>query len=176
MQQTYLVSTEGVFIMTSSKGLAQYYADKNFDYAYPEGLFDLIRAGIATVITTESGDELNVLITDEPTIELDGFESIGTYPFQVLTEDAVFFLNHAEFTQICDNNRGDIQTFDFWEAPQQIDPFPEGVYELDFYFKEIDLEEEEEEENPEYELELLIHVRPQNGSIASKTIENILRF
>lgn len=175
MQSEFLISTEGVFILTSAIGLAQHYSHQEFDYDYPEGLMDVINKGVTAALTTENGDDLRVIITDESLDAYEGFDVIGSYPFQILPNDTVYLLSHAEFTQICDQYKGTIDAYDFYDAPDQVEGLVPGWYQVDFYGKELDLDEGDYDEEDIYELELIAHFQPLPEA-PHPTVQDVLRF
>lgn len=174
MKTTFEVSTEGVLILSTQNALKTYFSDKEFDYRYPEGLMSLINLGIASIIATDSGDELKVVVTDEAIPADDSFKRVGQYHLRVGEGDSIYVLSHAAFTQICDWHKGDIAAYNFFEEPQQTSELRAGEYEVTFYARETELDEEVEEEE-EYELEVLIHFKPSTQG-APRKVETLLRI
>jgi hypothetical protein len=106
--------TEGVLLICSKKGLKKYFADKEFDYNFPEGILPLINNGSVIALTTESSDEIKGEFIDIAMNEYKGYQLAGEQNLYIDEEDEIYVLSHAEFTQICDNHKGDIDAFDFW--------------------------------------------------------------
>ena len=57
--------TEGVLVICSKIGLMNFFADKEFDYSFPEGILPLVNRGIVVALVTESCDEVKGKIMDE---------------------------------------------------------------------------------------------------------------
>ena len=147
MIQTYNVSTEGVLLLCAQVGLKNYYQNKAFDYDYPEGILPLINQGIALAITTESGDEVCVQVTLNDSPNITDFQDLGTYQLEVQANDALFFLDHATFTQICDGLRGDINQYEFddtYSPKVALENLPTGWYQVQAYGKPLDDFEEKQ--------------------------------
>jgi hypothetical protein len=175
MKKEFNICSEGVLVLASKTGLAEYYADKKFDYDYPEGLMGLINSGIISAITTESGEELKVRITDQDITDLESFEKIGLYNLNIQTEDSIYILGHAEFTQICNWKKGKIEDYDFPESPVFISDFKTGWYEITIFAKEVEFDDEEEEEEFQFEIEVILHFKSIiNQSIAQ--LDDVLRI
>jgi hypothetical protein len=107
--------TDGVLLLCSKKGLKKYFSDKEFNYDFPEGILPLINSGIALAIITESGEE----VTGELRImggmnDKSDYEIASENKFYIEDNDEIFILSHSEFTQVCSNNNGDLDTFEFW--------------------------------------------------------------
>ena len=106
--------TGGVLLICSKKGLQKFYADKKFDYSFPEGILPLINLGIIAALVTESTEEVKGKIIDEAMNEYKGYRLVGEQNLFVEEDDELFVLAHSEFTQICDWHKGNIDDFKFW--------------------------------------------------------------
>lgn len=106
--------TEGVLVLCSKIGLQKYFADKEFDYTFPEGILPLVNLGIVVALVTESGDEVKGKVIDEAMNEYKGYRLLGQQNLFIEEEDELYVLSHSEFTQICSNNKGAIDSFSFW--------------------------------------------------------------
>lgn len=137
------ISTEGVLILASAKGLANEYKDKEFNYSFPEGLADILDQHTAIALMTSDGDELRVEF--EETDETPDKEIIRY--IRLLPEDELLVLCHSDFTTICDNYNGDYTQYS--RSVEKLENIAEGLYEVTIKVwnpKEIDEDEEEEEE------------------------------
>lgn len=101
--------TEGVLMIVNVSKCKEYYKDKEFDYAYPEGLADLITKGIVHIITTDEGIETINWLFDKSKIDLDEWEYKESYNYLDVAEgDEIRLVSHARFTQMCHNHQGDL--------------------------------------------------------------------
>lgn len=102
--------TEGVLMIANISKCKEYYADRKFDYDYPDGLADLITKGIVHIITTDEGIETIQWEFDQSKIDLNVWEYKDSYNYlDVETGDEVRLISHADFTQMCDNHNGDLE-------------------------------------------------------------------
>ncbi|MFM2387582.1 MAG: hypothetical protein RL660_2339 [Bacteroidota bacterium] len=109
--------TEGVLIIANITKCKEYYADKEFDYAYPEGLSDLLINGVIHIITTEEHVEEIHFIFDNEAFEFTEIDRRGktwlhseSYNYMKVDEgDEVRLISHADFTQMCNNHKGDLE-------------------------------------------------------------------
>ena len=156
--------TEGVLVIASKQGLKDYFAENEFGYDYPNDLFPLINAGIAFPITTESSEDIKLTMKAlEWGNKNEGFNEIGFYKIHVQEGDVLQIMSHAEFTQICDWHKGDVDKFEFEEdednrVANDIGPGWYAVQVLATPLAELDDEDEEEEEDEEnyFEIEVLL--------------------
>jgi hypothetical protein len=128
--------TSGVLLLCSKKGLQKYFSDKEFNYDFPEGILPLINQGIILAVVTESGEDVigEVRIMDAMQGHQDYLTSVRN-KLLVDQDDEIFLLSHSEFTQICSNNKGDIDAFKFWEEKISIADAKEGWYDVTTYYK-----------------------------------------
>ena len=100
-------NTEGVLILANVSRLGNFFADKEFDYSYPEGLAELVQSGIIHIITTEETVE-NLNFTDK--VEGIDLNDWALYPshnyLQVAGDEEVRVLSHGTFTRTCDQAKG----------------------------------------------------------------------
>jgi hypothetical protein len=107
--------TDGVLLLCSKRGLKKYFSDKEFNYDFPEGILPLLNSGIALAVITESGEDVTgELRIMEGMNDKIGYEIACENKFYVEDDDEIFILSHSEFTQVCSNNKGDLDTFEFW--------------------------------------------------------------
>ncbi len=99
--------TEGVLILANVSRLGNFFADKEFDYSYPEGLAELIQLGIIHIITTEETVE-NLNFTDDvQAIDLNDWELHPSNNYlQVAADEEVRVVSHGTFTMVCDQEKG----------------------------------------------------------------------
>lgn len=115
MQLKFEKDTAGVLLFCSKIGLKNYFANRAFDYNFPEGILPLIEAGIVAAVVTESGEdvtgEIRIMegINDKPDYQL----ATGT-KFRIEENDEILVLSHSEFTTLCADKKGDVDNFDFW--------------------------------------------------------------
>jgi hypothetical protein len=128
--------TSGVLLLCSKKGLQKYYADKEFNYDFPEGILPLINEGIILAVVTESGEDVvgQVRISESLNGDHEYLPTIDN-KFFLDVDDEIFLLSHAEFTQICDSHRGDIAAFSFWDEKISIKNAQQGWYSVRTYYK-----------------------------------------
>lgn len=137
------ISTEGVLVLASAKGLANEYKNKTFDYAFPEGLADILDQHIAIALQTSDGDEL--VIEFEETDETPDNEIIRY--IRLAAEDELLVLCHLDFTMICSNHHGDYKQYN--RPVEKLESIEKGLYEVKIKVwnpKDADENEEEEEE------------------------------
>lgn len=115
MKLTFEKDTAGVLLFCSKVGLKNYFATREFDYSFPDGILPLIEAGIVAAVVTESGEditgEIRIMegINDKPDYEL----ATGT-KFKIAENDEILVLSHSEFTSLCADKKGDVDNFEFW--------------------------------------------------------------
>jgi hypothetical protein len=131
------LNTEGVLLIASTNALKRYYADKAFDYDFPEGLYDLIRQGkLFAVITQESISELSIHFENASEEDLEGYIFLNDHNyFEAEDNDTVLIPDHAYFTQLCDWEKGNFEVFDA-ELPPVLN-IPKGTYKILTYHKEV---------------------------------------
>lgn len=101
-------TTEGVMIIANITKCKAYYANKDFDYRYAEGLEELIKGGIIHIVTTDEDVEVVELTFDKSDINPDTFKHLESYNFLSVDKgDEVRAISHADFTQMCDAHKGD---------------------------------------------------------------------
>ena len=102
-------TTEGVMIIANITKCKEYYADRKFDYRYAEGLKELIKDGIIHIVTTDEAVEVVELTFEKDDIDPDTFKHLESYNFLSVDEgDEVRAISHADFTQMCDTHKGDL--------------------------------------------------------------------
>lgn len=103
------LNTEGVLIIASTKGLKEYYSGRDFEYGFPDDLFELFKEGIIfAAVTEESINELIIMHEDSEVVNLLDYKILANYNvLNVQEDDRILVLDHATFTQICDWNHGD---------------------------------------------------------------------
>ena len=100
--------TEGVLVIANTNKLKRHFADKPFDYAYPEGLKDLIVQGIIHIITTEETVENLNFVSEREQIDPESWEYNESCNFiSVDAGDEIRLISHSDFTRICDQYQGD---------------------------------------------------------------------
>ncbi|GAA4275578.1 hypothetical protein [Aquimarina mytili] len=137
MIKKFETETEGVLVLVSKKGLQNYYEKNDFDYSYPEGILSLVNTGIVLPITTESTDLINVNIRFEEGGDIDGIQ-FGQCKLFLEEEDTLQILNHADFTMICDYNKGDIDKYEFYYDQQFVNDLKKGWYLVTLFGKIIE--------------------------------------
>ncbi|MCX8523216.1 hypothetical protein OF897_04670 [Chryseobacterium formosus] len=101
--------TEGVLIIANTTKCKKYFAEHEFNYSYPKGLFDLIAKGIIHIITTEETVENLNFVFDEASIDLNRWEYNESYNYlDISIADEIRLIDHATFTQMCDSYNGDL--------------------------------------------------------------------
>jgi hypothetical protein len=131
--------TSGVLLLCSRKGLQKYYSDKEFNYDFPEGILPLINKGIILAVVTESGEDVvGQVRISESMRGHDDYLPARENKFFIGSEDEIFLLSHAEFTQICNNHKGDIGAFSFWDEKISIVNVKEGWYIVKTSYKASD--------------------------------------
>lgn len=104
--------TEGVLMLVNTSKCKQYYADKEFEYSYPEGLSELIKQGIIHIITTtETVENLN-FVFDKAEIDLNKWAYKESYNYlDVENGEPIQLISHAAFTQMCSSYKGDLDAY-----------------------------------------------------------------
>ncbi len=106
------MNTEGVLIFANITKCKVYYTDKEFDYNYPKGLSELLQQGIIHIITTDEAVEQVDFVFDKEKINTDEFEYHESYNYLKVEEgDEIRALSHADFTQMCDSYKGNLEEF-----------------------------------------------------------------
>lgn len=98
---------EGVLCLCSSNQLKQFYSSNEFNYDYPQGLYELFKQKIAFVIDSKDY-EFDTILEIEKITDW----KFGLYNTINFTEnDELLILHHGDFTMISDNHNGDYQSF-----------------------------------------------------------------
>lgn len=106
------LNTEGVLIFANITKCKNYYSDKDFDYAYPEGLSELLKQGIIHIITTDEDVEEVNFVFDKNEIDLNMWEFHDSYNYLKIDEgDEIRAISHADFTQMCHNYKGNLEVY-----------------------------------------------------------------
>ena len=165
------ISTEGVLVLTSAKGLANTYKNKTFDYSFPEGLADILEAHVAIALQTSDGDELVIEFEDEETDETPDNEIIRY--IRLASEDELLVLSHADFTMICSNNQGDYRQYG--RSIEKIENIAEGLYEVKIkVWNPIEVDEDDEEEEEEgWFFRLSISMKPVEEALHGNEVMEI---
>jgi hypothetical protein len=142
--------TEGVLTILSKVGLKKYFENEEFNYDYPEGILPIINKGSLIALTTESGEEVRLIITTNGMNEFEGYEEIGDQKLFVHTKDELYILNHAEFTQICDWQKGDIDKYEFYNKKKIVAGLDMGWYMVMLFGKES--------ESENFDLEIIVNL------------------
>lgn len=104
-------TTEGVMIIANITKCRKYYADKEFDYRYAEGLEELIKSGIIHIVTTDEDVEVVELTFDKEDINPESFKYLQSYNYlDVGQGDEIRAISHADFTQMCDTHKGNLDS------------------------------------------------------------------
>lgn len=104
------LNTEGVLIFANITKCKDYYSDKDFNYDYPDGLFELIQKGIIHIITTDEAVEQVDFVFNKDEIDMNKWEFQDSYNYlKVNYGDEVRAISHADFTQMCHNHNGDLE-------------------------------------------------------------------
>jgi hypothetical protein len=100
-------NTEGVLILANVSRLGSFFADKEFDYSYPEGLAELVQSGVIHIITTEETVE-NLNFTDHVQgIDLNDWALHPSHNYlQVGEGDEIRVVAHGTFTRTCSQAKG----------------------------------------------------------------------
>ncbi len=107
------LNTEGVLIIASIKGLKEYYSIRDFEYDFPDDLFNLFKEGIIfAAVTEESINELIIITENVEEDNLIEYKLLTNFNvLNVREDDRILILDHATFTQICDWNHGDYNEY-----------------------------------------------------------------
>jgi len=98
---------EGVLCLCSSNQLKQFYSNNEFDYEYPQGLYELFKHKIAFVIDSKDYDYTIIIETEKITDW-----KFGLYNTIKFTDkDELLILHHGDFKMICDNHKGDYNSY-----------------------------------------------------------------
>lgn len=141
MQFNFEKQTDGVWLLCSKEGLKNYFLDKDFNYDFPEGVLPLVDLGIAIAIVTETCEEVQGQIINTAA-EAESYDLISEQNFYVAPADEVYILSHAEFTLICDNYKGDIDGFEFWNPKIIVPDLAAGWHKAAIFAKVIDNDED----------------------------------
>lgn len=98
---------EGVLCLCSSNQLKQFYSNNEFNYEYPQGLYEIFKQKIAFVIDSKDFEYDTIIETEK--ISNWNFGLYNTIKFT--ENDELLILHHGDFTMICDNHNGDYQSF-----------------------------------------------------------------
>ena len=129
------LSTEGVLVLASARGLEKEYAEKEFDYDFPEGLAQLLAEHAAVALTTESGDELLIdLHLNQPVPDVPFDHEINQYLY-LQADDELLVLSHADFTQICAHKKGDYTQHR--TSVEKIDIPAPGLYHVNIRVEDV---------------------------------------
>lgn len=98
---------EGVLCLCSSNHLKQFYSNHEFNYEYPEGLYELFKLKIAFVIDSKDY-EYDTIVELEKITDW----KFGLYNTIEFTDnDELLILHHGDFTKICDIHKGDYKSY-----------------------------------------------------------------
>lgn len=98
---------EGVLCLCSSNQLKKYYSNNEFNYEYPQGLYELFKQKIAFVIDSKDY-EYDIILEIEKITEW----RFGLYnEIKFTKNDELLILHHGDFTMICDNHNGNHQSY-----------------------------------------------------------------
>lgn len=128
--------TGGVLFLCSKKGLKKYFQDNEFNRNFPDGILPLINKGIGLAITTESGEDVTgeVMIMESMN-DKKKYKLACENKFFVEEDDEIFILAHNEFTHLCSVNKGDIDSFNFWDEKISVDGLRAGWYFAFVHYK-----------------------------------------
>ncbi len=87
------------------------YKAKEFDYDFPDGLKKLLKEKRAIAILTSDGDNVTIDLKGNNEKLSGDFDKIITQWLDLELDDEILILSHAEFTQICNNNKGDYKIY-----------------------------------------------------------------
>jgi hypothetical protein len=138
MKRFLELNTEGVLIIASTKGLKEYYAVRDFEYGFPDDLFELFKEGIIfAAVTDESIHELIIITDDTEEVNLLEYKILANFNvLNVLEDDRILVLDHATFTQICDWNHGDYHEYENRNNMEYIDiNLDKSLYQIHVYQK-----------------------------------------
>ena len=132
------ISTGGVLIFASSKGLMREYEEKEFDYDFPKGLMKLLAQQLIIALTTSDGDDLIIEFDDKNQKSADHFDKEIDQFIKLDSDDALLVMSHSDFTRICDNKNGDHTKFG-WPI-NKIDGLQKGTYHLNIKVQNVSKE------------------------------------
>lgn len=95
-------NTEGVLIIANMTKCKEYYSGKEFDYAYPEGLSEVIMKGIVHIMTTQETVKTLNFVFNKAEIDSDQWKYKESYNYLNVDEgDQVLLVPHGRFTRMC---------------------------------------------------------------------------
>lgn len=95
-------NTEGVLLIANATQCKNYYTEKEFDYAYPEGLSALILKGLVHIITTSETINRLDFVVDKTKIDTDKWKHAESYNYlNVEKDDKILLISHGAFTRMC---------------------------------------------------------------------------
>lgn len=165
------ISTEGVLVLASAKGLANAYQDQTFDYSFPEGLAGILDEYTIIALQTSDGDELVVEFEETETDETPDNEIIRY--IRLMPEDELLVLSHADFTMICSNNQGDYKQYN--RPVEKLGNIEAGLYEVKIKVwnpKEVD-EDDEDEEEEDWFFRLSVSMKPVTEALHENEVIEI---
>ena len=159
------ISTEGALVLASAKRLAKEYAEKEFDYDFPEGLSALLQQHSIIALTTQMGDDLIVDFVDEfdPTATVDN--EIQQW-IELEEDDLLLVLHHGTFTSICDM-QGDYTRCN-WEPIQKIEGLPAGTHLVTIKVQDL------KDQFDEYEAYFRLTVQLKKSELVATTVNEVM--
>jgi hypothetical protein len=121
------ILNEGVLILASAKKLAEEYADKFFNYDFPDGLSKLLGENSIVALTTSDGDDIVLEVLTKKEKLIGDFDKVITQWIELKSGDQLLILTHGEFTQIC-SKKGDYKIAG-WPI-KKIEGYEQGVYKV----------------------------------------------
>ena len=114
-------------VLASARKLAEEYADKSFNYDFPDGLFKLLDENSIVALTTSEGDNVVLEILPMEQKLVGEFDKVITQWIELKSDDLLLILTHAEFTEIC-TRKGDYKIYG-WPV-KKIEGMEQGLYKL----------------------------------------------
>ncbi len=134
------ISTEGVLVLASAKALSETYQQQEFNYDFPEGLSELLGKRAIIALQTSSGDELILDFDNSHESEGELEKEINQY-ITLAADDELLILSHAEFTQICSQNKGDYRQYR--SEVEKAESMESGTYHVNVKVYSLDFDDYE---------------------------------
>lgn len=170
MEKEIKIITEGVLIIASSSKLKTEYADKEFDYDFPEGFLHLLNNNSVIALTTNGGD--NLIITtqyNKPLQRLDYHKVIDQY-VSIQDNDELLIMSHADFTMICSSKQGDYKNYE-WDL-LFAEPIKSGNYKLEIGINDVS----EEFERYQAYFDIKINIAPCEIALKSNEVYDLADY
>jgi len=135
VEKEFKIITEGVLVLASSSALKDKYNFEEFDYDFPNGFSDLSDSNSIIALTTSEGDDLQVIIQSENSLQKSKYDKVITQYLNIQKSDELLILSHAEFIMICNRKNGDYKEYG-WPIKFK-ESIESGQYKVELGIKDV---------------------------------------